>query len=535
MHLSRIVVISRNARSSFLAKLGIGAALLSISDVFFFGYGGGSIIGVFALIWLAAVAWIQPAIRRARCGWVAIGAAASFGLILVIDPSFLGTILFLAAIGSVALLPGHVFDNAARWLVRLAVLALKGPFRAPSDLYRTGNLPGYRGTSAKTVLLHFALPLIGGGLFLALFASANPVLGDALSAIRLPDFGTMFLHAALWVFIVSLTWPTLRPRAIHFTSERQAVLGKLPDLPVVTMVLTLVTFNAIFAVENLLDIAFLWNGAALPEGVTLADYAHRGAYTLIATALLAGLFVLLALRPGSAAARDPLVRRLVIVWVAQNILLVASSVLRLFDYIDAYSLTVLRIAALAWMALVGVGLLIICWRFLAERTASWLINANALAAVIVLTLASIVDLGAVASAWNVSQLRDPARLDLCYLERQGSSALIPLIKLRDGPIGPEMRERAVYLSVSAFRDLRNQQADWQSWTLRNARRLAHVEPILAADDREPLPAPHGRSCGGKILPPPQSSALTDVPQARAPISGEPSGSVPEPLTPEEKR
>ena len=69
----------------------------------------------------------------------------------------------------------------------------------------------------------------------------------------------------------------------------------VPDVPLATLTLSLFTFNAIFAIQNGLDIAFLWSGAALPEGVTLAEYAHRGAYPLIATALLAGLFVLVAL------------------------------------------------------------------------------------------------------------------------------------------------------------------------------------------------------------------------------------------------
>src|SRR3546814_5518885 len=74
---------------------------------------------------------------------------------------------------------------------------------------------------------------------------------------------------------------------------------------------TLFPYTTLFRSQNALDIAFLWSGAALPGHVTLAEYAHRGAYTLIATALLAGLFVLVVLRPGEAATRSPRVRGLV--------------------------------------------------------------------------------------------------------------------------------------------------------------------------------------------------------------------------------
>ncbi|MBP2512131.1 DUF4153 domain-containing protein [Sphingomonas sp. PvP018] len=143
-------------------------------------------------------------------------------------------------------------------------------------------------------------------------------------------------------------WASLWPS--RYTTGRSRFddrsIGTVFEPGAVTLILSLVTFNTIFAVENVLDIVFLWRGAGLRSGVTMADYAHRGAYSLIVTAALAGVFVLLALRPGSTAASRPLVRRLVTVWLVQNLLLVASSALRTLDYVDAYVMTVLRLSAL---------------------------------------------------------------------------------------------------------------------------------------------------------------------------------------------
>ena len=48
--------------------------------------------------------------------------------------------------------------------------------------------------------------------------------------------------------------------------------------------------------------------------MTYAAYAHRGAYPLIVTALLAAAFVIMAMRPGSDAERSPLIRDLVFLW-----------------------------------------------------------------------------------------------------------------------------------------------------------------------------------------------------------------------------
>src|SRR3990167_2584670 len=131
-----------------------------------------------------------------------------------------------------------------------------------------------------------------------------------------------------------------RPRGLRRTLTPPGLDGDLaiPGVGTGSIAASLVLFNLIFALQNGLDLAYLWGGAGLPPGVTFAEYAHRGAYPLIATALLAGLFVLVFLRPGSATAANRPVRILVTVWVAQNLFLVASTALRTIDYLQAYFL-----------------------------------------------------------------------------------------------------------------------------------------------------------------------------------------------------
>ncbi len=507
----RAITAPAQSRFSFAIKLAAAAALIALGDVLFYGFEGGSVLGLFALVWLIVVAAVRPAMRRARGGLTALACAGFYALVLIAEPGPLAALLFLIAIGSAALLVRHVFDHAGLWGLRLAFFGIRAPFGPLADLWRTGTLPGRSGASlASGLLLNILLPLAGGALFLALFASANPVLGNTLGAISLPDMTTLLEHSLLAILILGFIWPTLRPRALRLSHSARAIFPRLPAPPVTMALAMLGVFNAVFALQNGLDIAFLWSSAPLPEGVTLAEYAHQGAYTLIATALLAGLFVLLVLRPGTPMARHPLVRRLVLVWVGQNILLVASSMLRLADYIAAYSLTELRIAALAWMVLVATGLVLICWRFMTGKSAGWLINANALAAGTVLTISSIVDYGAVAARWNVDhQHSSSVMLDLCYLERLESAALIPLIDLRDAPVGPDMQEQALFLSDRAYRELALRQSDWQAWTLRGALRLAEAEAMLAGDTREAAKAPHGRGCGGSIITPPPPPPAAD--------------------------
>lgn len=524
--------------SSFIAKTAAAAVLVGIGDwLFWYGGGVGSNLGVFALTWMGVTLSLTPMVWREPRSWIAAAGALLLMVPLADSPSLLAFALFWTALTMAVLLPRAAgFDHAGRWALRLAVhgvTSIIGPWR---DLLRLRGRAG-RAMQVQRVLPLLPLPLLGGAVFLALFAAANPMIGDALTGIGAPRLDIVAVARFMfWMGLLTMVWATLRPRKTSHAALPSA--GSIPSLPGVTrgsVTLALLTFNALFALQNGLDIAFLWSGAPLPEGMTLAAYAHRGAYPLIATALLAGLFVLVALRPGSDTAAVPAIRRLVVLWIAQNVFLVASSILRTLDYIDAYSLTRLRIAALIWMVLVAVGLVLILWRMLNGRSAAWLINTNAGAALIVLTGCTMVDLGSVAAAWNVRHAREVggkgAALDLCYLGRLGSSSLTSLVALEQRPdLKPHFAERVAWVRHRVLDDTVEGQKGG-NWTWRNARRLRQVETMLAGRPLRATPqdGPGGRTCDGAPGPlPPEPASTLAAPSEPAP---EPTASVTDQLLP----
>lgn len=300
---------------------------------------------------------------------MALGFAAFYALAFARDPSPLAFLLFWTAMGLATLPPATArFDDGWRWFQRLLVHGLKALFGPLIDLLRLGKVRRRRPAGAPSLrrsLPTLALPLIGSAVIVLLFAAANPVIEAALDSLAIPEPSASTLgRLVMWAALFMLAWGVLRPRLSRHLLGTFDGSGNL-DLPGVTpasVLLSLVAFNLLFAMQNAMDAAWLWGLLPLPDGMTLAEYAHRGAYPLILTALLAALFVLVTLRPGSATAANPLVRRLVALWIGQNVLLVFSSALRTLDYVDAYSLTRLRLAALLWMALVATGLVLIRWR-----------------------------------------------------------------------------------------------------------------------------------------------------------------------------
>jgi len=505
-------------RYTFLLKLAGALLLVALADLLFWFQLVGSTLGLFALAVLTVLLCIRVEILARWPSRIAAGTALVFALALAVDPGPLALLLFTLAITLAALLPRTMgFDDGRRWALRLIIhglMSVVGPFR---DLMLTGRARRRRpalGLRGKALTL--LLPLAGSILFLALFAQANPLIGDALARIELwPDLDALtVVRIVYWALVFTAMWSLLRPSRFALWRAVAPATGEiaLPGVTPGSVTLSLLAFNLIFALQNGLDLAFLWSGAALPAGMSFAEYAHRGAYPLIATALLAGLFVLVTLRPGTATAASRPIRLLVTLWTLQNVLLVASTMLRTVDYIQAYSLTELRIAALIWMGLVALGLVLICVRLLRAKSGAWLVNANLLAAGIVLGACCWLDLGAIAAGWNVRHARDVggtgAALDLCYLHQLGPAALPALVSLEARPLPRELRDRVQWVRSRMMAQLARSQSDWHGWTLQGARRLAAAEAAAAAL-RLPVRRDEDRECDGRPTPPPPPIASRD--------------------------
>ncbi|MFO1202278.1 MAG: DUF4173 domain-containing protein [Tabrizicola sp.] len=339
-------------------------ALVALADWLFFGQEIGLSLALFAAAVLAAVMLLSPGRERLRpAGLLLIAALPVMDFVQALSLAILG----LGLIASLLWASGGTAELGRRALRLASDLPLRGIFDGIDlghDLAKTGALHDHR-----QFLRAWAFPAGGALVLMALLIEANPILGDtAFRLSRLSISVEMVQRMLFWTGAALLIWPLIAPqRDTGFTRFH---------LPTVTgpsagsVARGLVVFNAILAVQTLMDAAYLWGGAALPEGMTAAEYAHRGAYPLLVTALLAGAFALAA-RPF--AAEDRRLRSLLMLWLAQNVALTLSALLQLDLYVDAFGLTYLRIHAAIWMVLVATGLtLTACqvWRGLPNR---WLL------------------------------------------------------------------------------------------------------------------------------------------------------------------
>ncbi|MEX3008472.1 DUF4173 domain-containing protein [Hoeflea sp. TYP-13] len=397
------------------------------------------------------------------------------------------------------MITGSLVPSVAANLRNAAALLFSGPFTfLPTVAVACGSAAAHRRVNGSQWVT-WVLPIGLGVVFLLLFQAANPIIDawlhsiDFLAMLDNIDFGRVLFIVAM----MTLCWPFLQSRtpATRFHLFRRTRNPAVQNQPAVdagikeksrtdahsglfgrTAILrSLVLFNALFAVQTALDLTYLWGGRALPGGMSFAGYAHRGAYPLVVTALIAAGFTLIAMRPGSQTEQFKPIRNLVLLWTGQNVLLVISSIFRLDLYIGAYSLTMLRLEAFVWMGLVAVGLTLIMARIFFNRSNAWLIKWNLISLVLTLYICSLVNIPAFIARYNIEHSAemsgDGVPLDIGYLISLGPQVIPALDRYRllrsaQGEFESAHLEHEIYCLEYEFG---KSTGNWRSWTFRDAR------------------------------------------------------------------
>ena len=434
--------------------------LVALADLLFFEHPIGWALGGFGLL---LTLWLWLRCGRKRTLWpVTLMALAGAGasLSMIEQPTVLASALLMTTLVALSISARRGWiDSLLGWIHEVAVWCLLAGFHPLIDftLY-CRCVMRRRSTRGLARLALWVLPLVLGGVFVVLFAIANPVVEMWFEEL----FGYLEdqlyrLHperVLFWIVLAVSLWGLARSnrhyryRQIKQTARIENTMRRFGVGPV--MVRCLIVFNAVFAVQTALDTMYLFGSAELPEGMTYAQYAHRGAYPLIGTAILAAAFVLITFRPAVQDAPGArLIRQLVYLWIAQNIILLISAVYRLELYIDAYQLTRLRVAAAIWMGLVASGFFWIALRIMLARSNRWLVTANALTAGVVLVGCCFVNFDRFIAQHNVTHCAEMTgrgqHVDITYLEHLGYDALPALVRLRqrlDSPCPPDLNAYA---------------------------------------------------------------------------------------------
>ena len=340
--------VHADTRNLLPVKLAITLGLTALADWLFYDERIGISMTLFAIA-LFAGSWLGNLVGLSWRRTATAALVLFVGLVPAVEELNGLTFLFIVAALAYGISILTNPDLKQLFLGRLGAfrdLYLIGPFRLIADVIRLFSMNDLTAGFAK-----WFVPVAFGLIFLLLFASANPLIEKWIKELN-PADSTSHINLArtlFWAFVLSMVWPFIHVRwrrrkqraaaAVEPVTEHAEPRTDTLDLFGADAILrSLILFNLMFAIQTVLDAAYLWGNAKLPADVTYASYAHRGAYPLIVTALLAAGFVLAAMRPGGPAGKSPVIRPLVYLWVAQNVMMVASCILRLHLYVETYLL-----------------------------------------------------------------------------------------------------------------------------------------------------------------------------------------------------
>lgn len=461
--------------------------LVALADWLFWTYAPGLSLPLFSGALFLAALWIRRP-RRTQNGAALILVLTSLPAIEHFQALSLAFQL-LGLISAVAWL--HLPDGALFPAVPKAALHLLRalPLSGLQSLIASLRQQGPRKPTTSTLKHHmrnWAFPTGGALILVTLLLEANPVLEHQLA--DLFDFdldlAALLRRALFWCGTALLIWPFLiEPAPLPSKStatdqapgRRKLTLGLNPG----SVLRALLVFNLILLAQSAMDLSILFAGAELPKGMTLASYAHRGAYPLLATAMLAGAFALAA-RPylNSHSSLKPLM----MLWLGQNALLGLTSLLRLDLYVESFGLTYLRTYAMIWIGLVVAGLLLTAWQILKARSNPWLLQRCAALGLGTLYLCSFVNFASLIAHQNLSMTSKhaPDWPYLCSLGPLAASGIKEAQLAKPYPTVPQ--------DFTSCWQIAQDQRNWREWGFRTWRVTSYAGNDLdntSAADKAP--------------------------------------------------
>lgn len=463
----------RNAaelRPSWVAGM---AFLMGLGDVLFWGFLPGVSVIIFAWAIFGIALALRPPERRVHQPMALLFLAS----LPMFEHAQALSVAFLAAglVGAVAWLriaPGRERALLAKAALHLAAsVPYKGIIDLGCVLRGVANGPASRSLplwrSAPQLWRNWAFPFGGTLVLSVLLINANPVLERALlQALQIDiDLFTIMKRIIFWLGLGLLIWPFLiatSPSPAITTKAARTRIGL--GLNAGSVLRALILFNLFLVVQSIMDVSILLVGAHLPDGMSHASYAHRGAYPLLITAMLAGAFALAA-QPFLAEHRA--LKPLMLLWLVQNVLLTVSALLRLDLYVDAYGLTYLRLYAAIWMGVVALGLAMVAWQIMRGHRSQWLLLRTAVLGVGVLYICTFINFAAIVAADfmdRTSTLRFHATPDwhyLCSLGPTASKSIAQGMENRKAQWAPEWVHNCVNPQPSVM--------NWREWDFRTVR------------------------------------------------------------------
>ncbi|MGG1663008.1 DUF4153 domain-containing protein [Brevibacillus sp. NRS-1366] len=306
---------------------------------------------------------------------------------------------------------------------------------------------------------------------LGLLSNADSVFGHFLSEIPSMLFDVGSAEALFRLLVIGLVTLVLFGYMYALLGQREARV----ELPVpkdevgkivwdgIILVTILTIINVVYAAFVFIQISYLFSGeeAALPDGVTYAEYAKNGFNELVSVTIINFIILLSTMHLASRA--KPLLYRMVQILLSFltvcTSFMLFSAYFRLSLYEEAYGYTHARLLAHAFMIFLFVLFVIALLKI--WRNAFSLMKYYAIVALVSYVLLNYVNMDAMIAKNNLSRYYATGNIDIEYLSRLSYDAIPVIMELaKDKSVAASLQYRLEYKKE----DLQEEKS-WQSFNL----------------------------------------------------------------------
>jgi len=181
--------------------------------------------------------------------------------------------------------------------------------------------------------------------------------------------------------------------------------------------LLFVILNLLLLFLNITDIHYIFFKGELPKGITYSDYVHSGVEAVIMSIVFAILLIAYYFRgPINFDAKSKNIKALTYLWIVQNIVLIVMAAVKNQLYIDAYSLTYLRIGVYYYLAFSIIGLILTFYKIFFKKDTWFLFRSNSFVFYWVLILSCLFNWNIIVTHYNLKYSHE---IDYSYLNSLG--------------------------------------------------------------------------------------------------------------------
>lgn len=161
-----------------------------------------------------------------------------------------------------------------------------------------------------------------------------------------------------------------------------------------------ISLNALLFLLNILDINHVWFNFEW-QGQYLSQYVHQGTYLLVVAIMISIVLVLYFFRRNlHFYSKNKLLKTLVYIWLAQNVILSISVGMRNWYYIQYYALAYKRIAIIFFLFLTIYGLFVVYQKVRHGKSSFFMMRKTAMAWLIVLTISTCFNWDRIIARYN---------------------------------------------------------------------------------------------------------------------------------------